>query len=623
MITAGTTGCSPQARHSHRLLRAMMRGEPGVRDLHRPSRSPGILQRLVTMTGPSGLSRATIPLVICILLSWTMSRAADPATPIANASSEMSAPSTKHSSSVYFNGERPGSIIRIPFNASQNSYLVTRALTFEAWIKPLRSDVGGAILNKAVGMCKDDWVLGQTASLGLSFHLANSCTGNNRILERANVLTPGQWQHVAGVWDGDSLRLFFNGRQILRSRYSGIPSANSIDMSIGANNHWNGDHLSYRGFIDEVRFSNVARYDRDFIPALRFVSDEHTVLLFHCDEGSGTILYDSSSAHLRAYGESIAWGEDVAGAAPEEYATSADGEVEAPARSSRVWIYLAAVVVLSVGGFLWTVRRRKPVVKSPPDPVQIPPSPTAGVVIEVFGGANIRGRDGVDLTGRFSRRMLELFLIILLHTGRAKGNGSGIQTGTLTAALWPELDAPAAKNARGVAMKRLREILAEVGGIRLVKNQSAWTLDFEQEVTCDIVALMQEFGSANRMGRLSTIEGIERFLDLAGKGRLLPDVDYPWLDPIRSDIDTMVVNSLIGILDMKAGALPETLLIRVAEAGLVYEPVNERFLCAKLSALASLGRLTAAREAFDSFADEYQSIVGSPFPRPFQDCLAG
>jgi serine/threonine protein kinase len=48
------------------------------------------------------------------------------------------------------------------------------------------------------------------------------------------------------------------------------------------------------GVMDEVRISNVARYDHDFTPSTKFEVDQHTLALYHFDEGKGDVLKDSS-----------------------------------------------------------------------------------------------------------------------------------------------------------------------------------------------------------------------------------------------------------------------------------------------------------------------------------------
>jgi len=43
-----------------------------------------------------------------------------------------------------------------------------------------------------------------------------------------------------------------------------------------------------------VRFSRTARYDKDFPPNQRHEPDADTIALYHCDEGQGEQLIDSS-----------------------------------------------------------------------------------------------------------------------------------------------------------------------------------------------------------------------------------------------------------------------------------------------------------------------------------------
>ena len=63
------------------------------------------------------------------------------------------------------------------------------------------------------------------------------------------------------------------------------------DLVFGANLRQSSFHL---GKLDEVRISSVARYDDDFEPAERFEVDEHTVALWHFDEGEGAEVLDEA-----------------------------------------------------------------------------------------------------------------------------------------------------------------------------------------------------------------------------------------------------------------------------------------------------------------------------------------
>jgi hypothetical protein len=61
------------------------------------------------------------------------------------------------------------------------------------------------------------------------------------------------------------------------------------------------------GYFDELRISNTARYSAPFAPARRFEPDANTVALYHCDEGSGTTLVDSSGHNRHGKLTGITW----------------------------------------------------------------------------------------------------------------------------------------------------------------------------------------------------------------------------------------------------------------------------------------------------------------------------
>ncbi|MBL9080349.1 MAG: protein kinase, partial [Planctomycetales bacterium] len=96
--------------------------------------------------------------------------------------------------------------------------------------------------------------------------------------------------HVALVRDTTEYRLYVNGRKIIArpiAKPDGPqPAAGASPLRIG------GDSSQLR--LDEIRVSQVARYNQDFTPAARFTPDAETLALYHCDEGTGATLKDSS-----------------------------------------------------------------------------------------------------------------------------------------------------------------------------------------------------------------------------------------------------------------------------------------------------------------------------------------
>ncbi len=132
---------------------------------------------------------------------------------------------------------------------------------------------------------------------------------NGRYIEvqgAAGQLKAGQWYHIAGVFDGQEVRLYLDGEQIAAAPGSGVRTPNHLPLMIGSDVAGSGAPTSYfDGRIDSVRLSSVARYSgqRDS-PARNPAPDADTVLLFNMDAQVAAWLYDESDnkAHALVYG---------------------------------------------------------------------------------------------------------------------------------------------------------------------------------------------------------------------------------------------------------------------------------------------------------------------------------
>jgi hypothetical protein len=92
--------------------------------------------------------------------------------------------------------------------------------------------------------------------------------------------------HVAGVCDGDTLRVFLDGQRAAYTAPGGFAAApNGATARLGED---------FPGLVREVRISRSARYRDAFPPPPRLESDPETVALYRCDEGEGNQLIDSS-----------------------------------------------------------------------------------------------------------------------------------------------------------------------------------------------------------------------------------------------------------------------------------------------------------------------------------------
>ena len=116
------------------------------------------------------------------------------------------------------------------------------------------------------------------------------------------VLQPGRWHHVAGVFDGEEVRAYVDGRLVARARGAGKRTVNTLPLLVGADPDGNGKATScHLGAIDDVRIRRGARYTSNFEPAATLEPDADTVLLLPCDADFGPWTTDRSgnSRHAR------------------------------------------------------------------------------------------------------------------------------------------------------------------------------------------------------------------------------------------------------------------------------------------------------------------------------------
>lgn len=94
---------------------------------------------------------------------------------------------------------------------------------------------------------------------------------------------PNRPHHVACVRTENEFQLFVDGKLANKSPVITRPPLNVMEVG-----------MRVIGTFDEIRISDTIRYAEDFVPATRFEPDEYTLALYHCDEGTGAFLVDSS-----------------------------------------------------------------------------------------------------------------------------------------------------------------------------------------------------------------------------------------------------------------------------------------------------------------------------------------
>lgn len=186
-------------------------------------------------------------------------------------------------------------------------------ITVEAWVQPASSRPGviltiGGLINLNLDQNGELEPMIGALPHDAMFHF-----------HADDIATPGQWIHVAGIYDGQGLSIFVNGKKQsgkLRHRYWPDPdSQQTINVelyedfptiklspiweetkfSIGGNPWAQPRWFSgFEGRIDEVRVSRAVRYKDDFDPNRRHEPDSDTVALYHFDAIENDQVQDAS-----------------------------------------------------------------------------------------------------------------------------------------------------------------------------------------------------------------------------------------------------------------------------------------------------------------------------------------
>ncbi len=136
----------------------------------------------------------------------------------------------------------------------------TGAITVEAWVDISRS--GSQVCNSIVGKgWSTSWwlgICGDPANPMLRSYIRgyDGAVGSTRVLLDGGRIPPGQWTHVALVFDGVNRYHYINGELVASHVEAGPATTSTFPVRIGGDASYN---YSPAGAIDEVRIWSVAR----------------------------------------------------------------------------------------------------------------------------------------------------------------------------------------------------------------------------------------------------------------------------------------------------------------------------------------------------------------------------
>ena len=238
--------------------------------------------------------------------------------------------------------------------------------------------------------------------------------------------------------------------------------------------------------------------------------------------------------------------------------------------------------------------------------------------LKLFGGFHFVNRDNEDLTPRFSMRRKQIFILVLISTFRE----NGISSKQLTNKIWAGYSAESAKNNRSTQIQRLRDILSENSGIGIEFNNKKWIICFQDDVFCDLKQyfLLLNDIKESRADKLN-IPQLEQLLSIIEKGAVLPQMDDEWLDEFKSNISDELLDLLVPLYRNRELISNHRLAVRLCDALLIFDPLNEIVLKHKINQLFLLEKKTLAHECFEHFSKNYQQCYNQPFATTFAELL--
>ncbi len=194
-----------------------------------------------------------------------------------------------------------------------------KGLTAEAWVyfeEPPAHDTFWSIIGQEGRF--NLVIHGNDAALG-AWGYAEGAAGSLTV--GGFLLPKKKWIHVAAIYDAGA-GMGFNGKGGNWCCPRGHLIKSDEPLRIGGiifqdpeRSRFVGDNVKLRGYIDEVRISNVVRYVRPEweVPKGKFEVDEHTISLWHFDEAPGINRFEDTSGNEYHFWRSGVWAVEAQG----------------------------------------------------------------------------------------------------------------------------------------------------------------------------------------------------------------------------------------------------------------------------------------------------------------------
>ncbi|NEW82302.1 MAG: hypothetical protein GZ094_08055 [Mariniphaga sp.] len=234
--------------------------------------------------------------------------------------------------------------------------------------------------------------------------------------------------------------------------------------------------------------------------------------------------------------------------------------------------------------------------------------------IYLFGEFRIYDAEGIEISHLLSSKLRHLFLSVFLLGTKE----NGITNEKLNGIHWMYHSPQSAKNNRNVNIKKLRDLLNAISGVKIAHNEGSWTIKLSPEIFCDYHFLLKKMkGDFQPV----THEEFEQIVLILSQGVFVADERTPWLDSLKSQFLSSLLDYLFLLADsFEKDKNPESIR-RIANLILKSDPLNEEAFKLKIEALIRQKNHNQSFIDYEYFAKEYKTMYGIPYPVSFKSFI--
>lgn len=177
--------------------------------------------------------------------------------------------------------------------------------TVEVWVRPLHSgpaEKGAVLINGGGPRAYCGTGIGVfVGKRELCYETDPAGCGNDLDI-CVHYKTDAQWVHIAGTFDGNTSRIFVNGKMI--NELPNVRFDPGDWLTLGAYQYGNGNQSHFRGEMDEIRIWTVARSEEEIFRTMRTSlkgNEPGLIAYWNCDAGSGHRLKNGVPGQYEGY----------------------------------------------------------------------------------------------------------------------------------------------------------------------------------------------------------------------------------------------------------------------------------------------------------------------------------